>query len=87
MTAVYVTVYLASRRLWVTNTLSKVVLVFLASLVKTAALVVLVGLFISVEGVWRTAVKYVFVEALLAAAVGPLMFTFLARSQQASAEH
>lgn len=87
MTAVFVAVYLASRRVWVTNTFSKIVLVFLASLVKTGALVVLVGLFISVEGLWHTAIKYIFVEALLAAAIGPLMFTFLARSQQVSPEH
>lgn len=87
MTVVFITVYLASRRLWVTNTFSKIVMVFLASLVKTFALVALVGLFLSLEGVWRTAVKYVFIEAVLAAAIGPLVFALLARTQQAAPEH
>ena len=87
MTVVFITVYLASRRLWVTNTFSKIVMVFLASLVKAFAVLLLLGVFISLEGVWRTAVKYVLVEAVLAAAVGPVMFALLARSQQTAAEH
>ena len=87
MTAVFVAVYLASRRLWVTNTLSKIVLVFLASLLKTFALLAILGIFLSLEGIWRTAVTYVFIEAVLAAAIGPLMFALLARTQQVAPEH
>jgi rod shape-determining protein MreD len=87
MTVVFTVVYLASRRVWVTNTLSKIVLVFFASLVKTFALLALLGAFLSLEGVWRTAVKYVFVEAVLAAAIGPIMFALLARTQQVAPEH
>lgn len=87
MTVVFITVYLASRRLWVTNTFSKIVMVFLASLVKAFAVLLLLGVFISLEGVWRTAVKYVLIEAVLAAAIGPLMFALLSRSQQVAAEH
>lgn len=87
MTAVFVAVYLASRRLWVTNTLSKIVLVFLASLLKTFALMAILGIFLSLEGIWRTAVTYVFIEAVLAAAIGPLMFALLAHTQQVAPEH
>ena len=87
MTVVFIAVYLASRRLWVTNTLSKIVLVFLASLLKTFAIIAVLGAFLSLEGVWRTAVKYVFIEAVLAAAIGPLMFALLARTQQVAPEH
>jgi len=87
MTVVFVAVYLASRRLWVTNTLSKILLVFVASLVKTFAVLALLGVFLSLDGIWRTAVKYVFIEAVLAAAIGPLMFALLARTQQEATEH
>jgi len=87
MTAVFVAVYLASRRLWVTNTLSKIVLVFFASLLKTFALLAVLGIFLSLEGIWRTAVTYVFIEAVLAAAIGPLMFALLAHTQQVAPEH
>lgn len=87
MMVVFITVYLASRQLWVSNALSKIVMVFLASLVKAFAVLALLGLFLSLDGVWRTAMKYVLVEAVLAAAVGPLMFALLARTQQVAAEH
>jgi len=87
MTVVFVTVYIFSRRLWVTNTLSKIVLVFVASLVKTFALLALLGMFLSLEGVWRTALEYVFLEAAMAAAIGPLMFAMLSRTQQLAPEH
>ena len=87
MTVVFLTVYLASRRLWVTNALSKIVMVFLASLVKAFAVLALLGIFLSLDGVWRTAVKYVLVEAVLAAAIGPLMFAVLSRTQQVAEEH
>jgi rod shape-determining protein MreD len=87
MTVVFVAVYLASRRLWVTNTFSRIVMIFLASLVKAAAVVLLLGLFLSVEGVWSAAVRYVVLEAMLAAALGPLVFALLARMHPVSVEH
>ena len=54
MCLVFTVVYLTSRRLWVDNTISKIVVVFLASVLKTVAILVLVALFMSIEGLWRT---------------------------------
>lgn len=77
MSLVFLTIYLASRRLWVSNTLSKIVLVFLASVVKTVAMVALIGVFLSLDGLWRSVAKYLLVEAALAAALSPPIFAFL----------
>lgn len=87
MTAVFLTVYLASRRVWVTNTFSRIVMVFLASLVKAATVLVLVAVFQSLDAVWRTAVRYVLIEAVLAAAIGPVIFALLARTEDVATEH
>jgi rod shape-determining protein MreD len=86
MSLVFLTVYFASRRLWVTNTFSQVILVFVASLVKTAAVVALIALFLSVDGLWHTVAKYIFIEAALAAVLSPPIFAVLARSRYQVAE-
>lgn len=80
MSLVYAAIYLTSRRMWVGNTLSLVVLVFLASIIKTTAILVLVGLFISVDGLGRTIFGYLFTDAVLAAALSPPVFAVLART-------
>ena len=79
MCGVFATVYVASRRLWVDRVLSQLVLVFIASLEKIAIVVVLVAIFSSLEGLWRTMARYVFLEAMLAAALAPPVFAFLRR--------
>lgn len=81
MCLVFAVVYLTSRRLWVDNALSKVVVVFLASVVKTTAILALVAVFMSVEGLWRTILSYLLVDAALAAALSPAVFAVLSRSQ------
>lgn len=86
MCLVFATVYLASRRLWVHNTLSQILLVFMASLVKTAALVALIAVFLSIDGLWHSVVKYVLLDAALAAVLGPPIFAVLARAQHAVPE-
>jgi rod shape-determining protein MreD len=81
MCLVFTAVYLTSRRLWVDNALSKVVLVFLASVVKTAAILALVAVFMSVEGLWRTILSYLLIDAALAAVLSPAVFAVLSRTQ------
>lgn len=80
MCLVFTVVYLMSRRLWVDNTVSKVVIVFLASMVKTVAILGLVAVFIS-EDLWRTIVRYLVFDAALAAIISPAVFAVLSRTQ------
>jgi rod shape-determining protein MreD len=81
MCLVFIAVYLTSRRLWVDNAVSKVVVVFLASLLKTVAVLALVAVFMSVEGLWRTVFGYLLIEAILAAALSPAVFALLAQTE------
>ena len=81
MSLVFTVVYLTSRRLWVDNTISKFVVVFLASVLKTVAILALAALFMSVGG-WRQAVLgYLLIEAVLAAMLSPAVFAVLAQTQ------
>jgi rod shape-determining protein MreD len=82
MCLVFTMVYLTSRRLWVDNTVSKVAVVFLASVLKTMAILALVAVFMSAEGLWRTMLSYLPIEAGLAAVFSPVVFAVLARTQQ-----
>ncbi len=80
MCLVFTVVYLTSRRLWVDNALSKIVLVFFAAVLKTTAVLALVAVFISSEGVWATLVRYLAVDAVFAALMSPPMFAILSRT-------
>jgi len=81
MCLVFTVVYLTSRRLWVDNTISKFVVVFLASVLKTVAILVLAAVFMSVDG-WRQAVLgYLLIEAVLAAMLSPAVFAILTQAQ------
>lgn len=81
MSLVFTIVYLTSRRLWVDNAISKIVVVFLASVVKTLAILVLVTVFISVDAVSHGLLQYLVLEASLAAALSPPIFAVLARTE------
>ena len=78
MCVVYLFVYLTSRRLWVDNVVSKVVLVFLASLIKTSVAVLLLIVFLAFEGVWSTVLWSSVAHSVLAAAIAPPVFSLLA---------
>lgn len=78
MVVVYVLVYLTCRRLWVDNVLSKVVLVFLASLVKTVAVLVVSLVFGAAGDDWAPVLGQALLNAALAAAVAPPVFALLA---------
>ena len=67
-TLVFAVIYLTSRRLWVENTVSRVVAVLVAS-------------FMSVEGLGSAMVRYVITDAVLAAALSPAVFAVLSRTQ------
>jgi len=81
MSVVFLTVYLSSRHLWIYNPLSSIAVVFLASWVKVAALILVWTLFLAVEGLWIGILKYVFLEALLAAILAPWLFRLLRRGE------
>jgi rod shape-determining protein MreD len=80
MLVVFVLVYLTCRRLWVDNLVSKVVLVFLASLVKTIVVVSLLAAFTSSAGSWRTFPLVLLSHAALASLAAPPVFWILANS-------
>lgn len=78
MLVVFVIVYVTCRRLWVDNVVSKVVLVFLASLIKAAVVTLLLAAVVSSHGGWSSLPGDLLVQATLSAAVAPLVFWMLA---------
>jgi rod shape-determining protein MreD len=82
MCLVFLLVYLTSRRLWVDNIISKVVVVFLAAVVKTVTVSVLLALFLSFDGLRNVGLSAVFIQAALAASMAPALFALLARSNE-----
>ena len=82
MCLVYLTIYLTSRRLWVDNLISKVVVVFLAAVIKIVAVTVLSMTFISWPALSRTMVSMLALQALLTAACGPLVLRLVAGTER-----
>jgi hypothetical protein len=74
MTTVYLVVYLVSRRLWMDNTWSGVAMVFLGSLLKGVAIVVALAAYLSIDRMSLGVAQTLFAEALLAAALTPIVF-------------
>ena len=74
MTTVYTMVYLISRRLWMDNALSSIAMVFLGTVVKGFAILAALAAYLSVERLSLGAVQVLLAEALLAAAITPLVF-------------
>ena len=81
MSLVYLAVYLCSRSIWLHHPIVSSVVVLLAALVKGAAMVVIWAIFLSVDGFWVGAARYMLWEALLAALLAPLVFALLRRGQ------
>jgi rod shape-determining protein MreD len=81
MVLVFVLVYLTCRRLWVDNVVSKVVLVFLASLVKTVAIVVLMATFLGFEESWNTLGWDLVINGALTAVLAPAVFAVLSSAR------
>jgi rod shape-determining protein MreD len=75
MTSVYTMVYLISRRLWMDNSLSSIAMVFLGTLVKGFAILGALAAYLSIDDrLSLAAVQVLFAEALLAAALTPIVF-------------
>ena len=81
MSLVFLAVYLSSRSIWLHNHLVSAVVVLLASLVKGIALVLVSTVFLSTEGFWMGALRYILLEALVAALLAPFLFGLLRRGQ------
>ena len=86
MCLAFLLVYLTSRRLWVDNLLSKVVVVLLASVVKITAVTVLLLIFIAPEQVWGGIVGSLVLQAVLTAALGPPVLAILVSTEQSEEE-
>jgi rod shape-determining protein MreD len=82
MTTVYLMVYLVARRLWMDNTVSGVAMVFLGSILKGLAIVVALAAYLSVDRVSLGVARTLIAEALLAAALTPLLFGALERTKR-----
>ncbi len=81
MSLVFLAVYLSSRSIWLHNPLVSAVVVLLASLVKGVALVLVWVIFLSTEGFWMGAIRYILIEAVVAAVLAPSIFAVLRRGQ------
>jgi rod shape-determining protein MreD len=81
LSLVFLTVYLSSRSVWLHNPVVSALVVLLASFTKVAAFVLVSAMFATVESRWMGALPYVFLEALVALALAPLVFTLLRRVQ------
>jgi rod shape-determining protein MreD len=81
MSLVFLTVYLSSRFVWVHNPLLSAPVVFVASWVKLASLMIVWTLFLTVEGFGAGALKYALFDAMLAAILAPVLFALLKRGQ------
>jgi rod shape-determining protein MreD len=81
MSVVFLVVYLTSRSIWMHGHVASTFVVLLAALVKGAALVVAWAIFLTTEGFWTGAVRYIILEALIAAMIAPLVFALLRRGQ------
>ncbi|MGE5216166.1 MAG: rod shape-determining protein MreD [Chloroflexota bacterium] len=81
MTLVFLAVYFSSRSIWLHHPLVSSLVVLLAALVKGVALVLVWAVFLSVDRFWIGAVRYIMMEALIAAVAAPLVFSLLRRGE------
>ena len=81
LSLVFLIAYLSSRYIWVHNPFLSAAVVFFASWIKVMVLVVMASLIPDQEGAWLGLLKYVFLEALSAAILAPVLFFLLARGQ------
>lgn len=81
LTLVFLAVYFSSRSIWLHHPLVASVIVLFAALVKGGALVLLWWVFLNAEGFWSGALRTIIIEALIAAAVAPVIFALLRRAE------
>ncbi|HME62396.1 MAG TPA: rod shape-determining protein MreD [Candidatus Binatia bacterium] len=81
MTLVFLAVYFSSRTIWLQNPVVTSLIVLFAALVKGVALVLVWVVFLKTEGFWLGAVRNMLMEAIFAAALAPVVFSLLRRSE------
>jgi rod shape-determining protein MreD len=81
LSLVFLMVYLSSRSVWLNNPVVSVLVVLLASVTKVAAFVLVWAIFARVESRWMGALATFMLEALVAVALAPVVFTLLRRLQ------
>lgn len=81
MSLVFLSVYFSSRSIWIQNPVVSALVVLLAALIKGTAVVLVSALFLSLDGFWIAAARYIMSEALVAVALAPLVFALLRRGQ------
>ena len=81
MSMVFLAVHLSSRSIWLHDPMSSAIVVLLASLVKGVALALLSAVFLNAERFWIGAFPYIIIEAVIAAALAPIVFALLRRGQ------
>jgi rod shape-determining protein MreD len=81
MTLVFLSVYFSSRSIWLHHPVVSSLVVLFAALVKGVAIVLVWVIFLSMEGFWLGAAKYIIAEALVAAALAPFVFSLLRRGE------
>lgn len=81
MSLAFLLVYLTSRRLWVDNLVSRMVVVFLASVVKTVAVVLLLTSLLSLDGLRLVSIHSWLVQPLLTAAIASPVFALLSGTE------
>jgi len=81
MSLVFLAVYLGSRSIWLHHPIVSSIIVLFAAVIKGAGLVVVWVVFLSTEGFWQGAIKYIVSEALIAAVLAPFMFALLQHSE------
>lgn len=81
MSLVFLAVYASSRSIWLHHPVVSSIVVLLAALIKGAALILVWTVFLSVEGFWAGALRYILLEASVAAVLAPAVFALLRRGQ------
>ena len=82
MSLVFVLVYLMSRRLWMDHWLANIAVVFVASLLKTFTVAVLLAFYLSVDYPWSRLATHLWFDAFVAALFTPLVFVLLERGRR-----
>ena len=81
MSLVFLTAYLSSRAIWIQSPVLGVLVVFLATWVKGAALMTVWSAFLPMDRLGVGSLKYILFDAILASVLAPGLFALLKRGQ------
>jgi cell shape-determining protein MreD len=77
MSLVFLLVYVLAQQLWMDNVVANIAVVFAASLLKALSVALLLAFFLSADYPWHRLFSTVWIEAGLAAAFSPFVFSAL----------